>query len=269
MLPEGVPETFWRDLAKAIRCVLMLDYDGTLAPFREDREKAFPYPGLTEAVDRIMEDRDTRVVVISGRWTRDLLGLFPLQRMPEMFGSHGIERLFPDGRYQVLDLDEKVVAGLAEIDNMAIRGGHEERIERKPGCLALHWRGLDPGSVERMRRIVREDWERITTDGGLLVAEFNGGIEIRAPGRHKGDAVRAVLEEEPEGTVAAYLGDDRTDEDAFKAMKGHGLGILVAGDSRPSEASVRLSAPEGILDFLCRWAKARSEHAEEQEKVKR
>ena len=69
--------------------------------------------------------------------------------------------------------------------------------------------------------------------------------------------MRTVIAEEPEGAAAAYLGDDNTDEDAFEAIEGRGLGILVAAQVQPSLASVRLKAPEGMIDFLRRWAEIR------------
>ena len=256
-LPEGIPEGFWKELGTSRRCVLMLDYDGTLAPFKVDRGKAFPYEGVEEVLQEILQGTDTRVVVVSGRWTKDLTGLLNLSPRPEMFGSHGLERLWPDGRYEVLALDERAVAGLAEIDAMAIQDGIEDRIERKPGCLALHWRGLEPRDVRKLRGIVEDVWSKIASASGLRVAGFNGGMEIRAPDRDKGDVVRTVLQDEPEGALSAYLGDDRTDEDAFGAIKENGLGILVAGEARPTKASVRLTPPGDVLAFLRTWGEVR------------
>ena len=257
MLPEKVPERFWEELAGAPRGVLLLDYDGTLAPFHVDRNQAFPYDGVRDVLETIMRGTDTRVVVVSGRWTRDLVRLLDVSPRPEMFGSHGLERLFPDGSYEILHLEEGVIRGLAEIDAMAIQDGLEERIERKPGCLALHWRGLEPRDVEELRKIVEDQWREVAEGSGLMVTRFNGGMEIRAPDRNKGDVVRIILGEEEEGAVAAYLGDDRTDEDAFKAIGKKGLGILVSPEDRTTSAAVRLTPPEDVLAFLRRWGKAR------------
>ena len=257
MLPDNVPERFWEDLAAAPRCVLLLDYDGTLAPFHVDRDHAFPYDGVRDVLEKVMRDTDTRVVVVSGRWTRDLVGLLDVSPRPEMFGSHGLERLFPDGSYEILHLEEGVIRGLAESDAMAIQDGLEERVERKPGCLALHWRGLAPRDVEELRRVVEDQWREVAEGSGLMVTEFNGGMEIRAPDRNKGDVVRLILGEEEDGTLAAYLGDDRTDEDAFEAMGRKGLGILVSRENRTTSASVRLAPPEGVLAFLRRWGEVR------------
>ena len=65
--------SFFARLARAPRAALLLDYDGTLAPFHVDPAQALPYPGVRTALDALIEQTDTRVVIVSGRWTRDLL----------------------------------------------------------------------------------------------------------------------------------------------------------------------------------------------------
>ena len=72
---------------------------------------------------------------------------------------------------------------------------------------------------------------------------FDGGLEIRVAGPGKGDAVRAILKEAGPGAAVAYLGDDQTDEDAFHALKGIGLTVLVRPQSRPTAADVWLQPP--------------------------
>src|SRR5438128_10517394 len=80
--------------------VLLLDYDGTLAPFTPDRMRAFPYREIPELVSKIMR-HNTRVVLVSGRPARELLFLSGIQTQPEIWGSHGLERLYPDAAYEV------------------------------------------------------------------------------------------------------------------------------------------------------------------------
>ena len=46
-------ETFWQLLQKGSQKILLLDYDGTLAPFRQERDKAFPYPGVRKILEKI------------------------------------------------------------------------------------------------------------------------------------------------------------------------------------------------------------------------
>jgi len=181
---------FFEDLRRATCRVLLLDYDGTLAPFCIDPAAALPYPGVSEALDAIMEDARTRVIIVSGRRAKDLLPLLRVKRRPEIFGSHGFERLTPDGDYIVHPRDESALRAFAEADtwrqDIEAFGG---RCEEKPGCLAIHWRGLPPQNRAYLRERVMERWQwvRHAHGGALDWHEFDGGIELRVPGRHKGD----------------------------------------------------------------------------------
>jgi trehalose-6-phosphatase len=65
--------------------------------------------------------------------------------------------------------------------------------------------------------------------------------------------MRTILGELGAGAVAAYLGDDLTDEDAFVAIKGRGLAALVRAEARPTAADIRLRPPDELLAFLRRW----------------
>ena len=93
---------------------------------------------------------------------------------------------------------------------------------------------------------------------GLNLLEFEAGLELRS-GRDKGGAVTAILEETagPNPLSAphptAYLGDDLTDESAFRAVKGRGLGVLVRRQIRPTAADVWLRPPGELRGFLKRW----------------
>ncbi len=91
---------FLERLRSAPARVLLLDYDGTLAPFVVDRTLALPYPEVPPLIVRIMA-QGTRVVLISGRPVRELLLLSGISPQPEIWGSHGLERLMADGRYEV------------------------------------------------------------------------------------------------------------------------------------------------------------------------
>ncbi len=256
MRPEKkktILKNFFQSLEDAPESVLMLDYDGTLAPFRIKPSKAVPYPGVRPILRRILNNERTRVVLISGRWTRDLIPLLRLDPLPEIWGSHGWERRHADGRYEIFPFDERALRGLAEADRWVEGRDLEGRIEEKPGCLALHWRGLGQKRAESIRSHALEHWSRLARKTGLAITEFDGGLELRVPGRHKGIAVKTVLKEAGPDAVSAYLGDDRTDEDAFRAIRKKGLGILVGRTRRPTKAQVRLRPPEELLDFLKRW----------------
>lgn len=247
---------FFERVAHSEKRALLLDYDGTLAPFTPERDRAFPYPGVTEVVQKLIDSERTRLVLITGRWTEDLIRLLGLRKLPEIWGSHGWEKLRPDGTYEVGEFEEAALQGLAEADAWVESGGLSEMAEHKPASLAIHWRGLRPREVATIRERVEENLSPLAEKKGLQLHEFDGGIELRVPGRNKGFAVSTVLDEMGEGIAAAYLGDDFTDEDAFAAIKGKGAGVLVREQFRPTIADVRISPPRELLDFLKRWVES-------------
>jgi trehalose-phosphatase len=103
-------------------------------------------------------------------------------------------------------------------------------------------------------------WRSIAEYSGLDLLDFDGGIEIRASLADKGDAVRTFLSEISPDTPAAFLGDDITDESAFRAMQGRGISVLVRPRWRKTEAQFWLKPPDELLDFLELWLKACTEH---------
>ena len=251
--PRPDPGDFFNDVRRATSRGLLLDYDGTLAPFRVQRDEAVPYPGVRELLQALLDAGHTRVVVISGRRAHDLIPLLGLERPPEIWGTHGWERLLPDGTYACAALDERAAQGLAEARAGFEAQGWTSRCEQKPASLALHWRGLPPDAIEAMRTTVLEQWSRLARRAGLHVNEFDGGLELRVPGRDKGFAVETLLAELGAEALVAYLGDDLTDEDAFRAIKGRGIGILVRPEFRPTAADLWLRPPQELLAFLAEW----------------
>ncbi|HXP17369.1 MAG TPA: trehalose-phosphatase [Terriglobales bacterium] len=241
-----------------LRCapfrVLLLDYDGTLAPFQVDRNRAVPYPEVPPLIARIMA-QGTRVVLISGRPAREVLTLIGTDPTPEIWGSHGLERLLPDGRYEVGPApahQDHLLAAAALLRD----AGLESQTELKPGGVAVHWRGLEGAKAERLAREVSQLWKPLLERAPLRLLEFDGGLELRVAGPGKGDAVRAILKESGEGSAVAYLGDDQTDEDAFRALTGRGLTVLVRPQSRPTAAEVWLQPPHELLQFFREWLRA-------------
>jgi trehalose-phosphatase len=247
-------DEFFARLRRASERILLLDYDGTLAPFQVDPAAATPYPGVVERLDAIMSQGRTRVVIVSGRWTRRLIPLLGLRRLPEIWGSHGWERLKTNGDYDTARIREPELQALVAADDwiadIEALGG---RCERKPASIAVHWRGLDNAQIVEIRARLFERWIEIERREGLTWHDFDGGIELRAGGRDKGFVVDTVLAECAAGAAVAYLGDDTTDEDAFKALRGRGLGVLVRPQYRATAADVWLRPPQELLAFLERW----------------
>jgi trehalose-phosphatase len=250
-------DVFEQKLTEASQKALLLDYDGTLAPFQIDPNNAYPYPGVTDLLKNILQRGDTRLVIITGRWIKDLIPLLRLEKQPEVWGSHGLERLKEDGSYEVAPMDEEALKGLVAADEWIESVGLSDRCEKKPGCLAIHWRGLSKDNINHIKKQVNPKWSLISDKWGLKLDGFDGGLELRVPGMNKGDAVRIILKEMDNDPVAAYLGDDSTDEDAFKAIKGKGIGVLVREEFRPTAADLWLKPPEELIRFLAGWLNKR------------
>jgi trehalose 6-phosphate phosphatase len=246
-------------LARASDSALLLDYDGTLAPFAPVPSAAQPYAGVTEALDAIRAAGRTRLVIVTGRSLKEAPPFLGTSIQPEAWGSHGRERLLPDGRYQVASIDEFAVRALAIADEwadeVAAAGG---RCEAKPGSIAFHWRGAGPTQVVRIRNLVSRRFHEEALEDMLEWRNFDGGIELRAPGPGKAAVVDAILSEMVPGTPVAYLGDDLTDEDAFVAIRDRGLGVLVRPHFRPTAADLWIRPPGELLAFLKAWLRARS-----------
>jgi trehalose-phosphatase len=257
LTPHADLTAFFASLKLARMRILILDYDGTLAPFQVRPERAKAYPRVIPLLDDIIDAERSRVVVVSGRRAADLVPLLDFRRRPEVWGAHGRERLLPDGELLRIEPDararECLVQGEALARNLLCAGA---RVETKPGSVAFHWRGATALAAARIQEKLPGLWSEIAAGGGVEILPFDGGLELRALGCDKGHAVAAVLEEAAPAHVAAYLGDDLTDEDAFVAVKPHGLAVLVRAEMRATAADLWLRPPGELVLFLERWRSA-------------
>ncbi len=217
-----------QQLRSARRSVLMLDYDGTLAPFHVNRFEATPYPGVEERLVTLSTIPQVGLVLVSGRSARELRDLLRPEIRGEIWGSHGRERLGSDGTYELFALSPMEQAALEQVGLEMSALGFSDALEVKPTSLAIHWRGFEPDKQVRIRSVVQSIFVNINKPGGLHLLPFDGGVELRSTDRTKGTAVAEILSREPDDAPVAYLGDDLTDEDAFVALGNQGYSILVA-----------------------------------------
>jgi trehalose 6-phosphate phosphatase len=248
---------FLQAIPRAPSRVLMLDYDGTLAPFQPRPERALPYPGVREALDALCVAGGTRVVIVSGRPASQVTPLLALRNPPEIWGGHGWERLMPDGELKTQEPSQKLKVSLEDAARdvaEALRLGG--RLERKTASIALHWRGLPALTALQVKARGYEAWQPFGESRELQLLPFDGGLELRAAGCNKQHAVTAVLSESAGDSLVAYLGDDVTDEDAFAAVKPRGVAVLVRPELRETQADVWLQPPRELIAFLGRWRPA-------------
>jgi trehalose-phosphatase len=233
----------------------MLDYDGTLAPFREDRMQALPWPGITGRLDRISELPSVHLSLVTGRSARELAALLPVKRPIEIWGSHGREHLTTGGVYTSAMLPPVQQSAIAQLEHELQQAGYGAQAERKPASIAVHWRGLDAEDANKVEQIAFRVYRTAGERAGLSLLAFDGGLEMRSDSINKGHAALHMLTQCPTA-AAAYLGDDTTDEDAFSVLRGRGITLLVRPEPRPSQAEYWIRPPDDLLAFLDAWIRA-------------
>ena len=167
--PELNLENFWNRLRVATTPVLILDYDGTLAPFQIDPASALPYPKVPPMLETLMEQKRTRVIIVSGRPADQVRVLLGLQKPLEIWGCHGAERLDGRGDYHAVELAVDTARALDNASEKMEKSNFGGRLEIKPFSLAAHWRGMDGNQIESAR-----------TEARRILQEFSGAIGIVA-----------------------------------------------------------------------------------------
>ena len=255
-------EDFFKTFSGNNSPLLLLDYDGTLAPFRVDRHKAIPWTGVREAIARIQHQGHTRMSVITGRPAKEigplLRGYPPLMDPLEIWGLHGAERLHVDGRRELELAPAETQRRLDELRDYLRHNNLGGQFEDKPNAAVMHWRGASPRTAKFIEQRTRELFEPLSRLEGLALLDFEGGLELRV-GRNKGGAIKTLIAECPPGTPVAYLGDDLTDEAAFLIINqasGPHLSVLMRGESRETAADIWLRPPSELRAFLKMWGKA-------------
>jgi trehalose 6-phosphate phosphatase len=241
------------------RLVLLLDFDGTLAPIAARPELARPLPAPLRAIDRLRGRRGVDLGVVSGRAlgdVRDLVGI----RGIIYAGNHGMEIDGPGFRMLHPDA-EAARPTLERAAHMLERGLQDIAgawVEDKGLTLSVHYRQVRAAEHARVRAAVKE------AVGGLITLWPTEGkmvIEIRPRvDWHKGRAVEFLLDRlrPPDGAPVLYVGDDLTDEDAFAAVRdwsgGSGDGVLVADTPLPTAATCTVRDPKEVAELLAALA---------------
>jgi trehalose 6-phosphate phosphatase len=251
-------EQFFASFSRGAKPLLLLDYDGTLAGFRVNRFDARPWAGVTQLINEIQREGSTRIAVVTGRPAQEIPKMLGLEVPVEVWGLHGAERLYVDGRRELEEAPPMAQKRLDEVRERLRHDAFGGLFEDKPNAAVMHWRGHSPQQARAIEKKARALFEPVAEVDGLRLLDFEAGVELRV-GRDKGGAVEAIIAEaEPERPVS-YLGDDLTDESAFRAVNGASgshLSVLMRREKRATDADVWLRPPEDLRMFLKRWLEA-------------
>ncbi len=242
----------WDRVSHARGRMLILDYDGTLAPFVVNRREAFPLDGIRETLCAIRDETETQLAILTGRPIRQILGLLGDLGIP-VAGSQGTEFRYPDGRWFTLLPSAAQRARLIQAEREALSLAPPERVERKPASVALHTRGVPAAEALAAEKSICRLWSENSTEIGLRCRPFLGGVELRLEEITKGTAIIALLDGCSDADLVVYVGDDETDEDAFRALKGRGVAIRVGETGTPTCADAMLRDVADVRWFIRRW----------------
>ena len=251
-------EYFWGKLASADNSVLLLDYDQTISLFCMSRDDGSSSPSIRDLLHAIMTRGRTRVILISELRAVEVVALLQMSPGPEIWGSRGLERRMPNGNCEVLDIGAGAERALAVMDLSLEAQGLGRLTEVQPGAIVVRWSGLGWRVTEEVRERVSEAWSAVRDLGWLSTREFEGGIEFRIRFWEKSDAVEQLVYEVGAGIPVAYLGDEKSDEDAFRALKCRGLCVLVRAKFIATAADLWLQPPDDVVQFLADWVRARA-----------
>jgi trehalose-phosphatase len=248
-------DRFLQEVSAATERVLILDYDGTIAPTSIQRLRARPYPGLTALLQQIMA-AGTRLVIASGRAAHEVMSLLSMIPPPEIWGTHGAERVYADGRYEEIEVTQDALEVLLRSETSLEREGLGDLLEVKLAAVAVHWRGLKPAEVLQVRAKAFKVLEPLAARCGLVLSAFEEGVEIRLRAANKATALNSLLAELRPDIPVAYLGDDITDEEPFRLLNDRGLTVLVSAMPRFTAAQLLLKPPDELMMFLQAWHQA-------------
>ncbi|OAY59983.1 probable trehalose-phosphate phosphatase F isoform X1 [Manihot esculenta] len=267
--------------AKNKKIAIFLDYDGTLSPIVDDPDQALMSDDMRSAVRNVAKYFPT--AIITGR-NRDKV--FELVGLTELYyaGSHGMDIMGPvneavssnhpdcikstDQQGKEVNLLQPARDFIPMIDEVFttlventkdIKGA---RVENHKFCASVHYRNVDeknwPIIAQRVHDVLKL-YPRLRLAHGRKVLEVRPEIDW-----NKGKAVEFLLESlglgNSDDVLPIYIGDDRSDEDAFKVLRegNRGYGILVSSAPKETNAFYSLRDPSEVMKFLCwlvRWKK--------------
>lgn len=233
------------------RPAVFLDYDGTLSPIAPRPELA-TLPEETRAVLRRLADRYP-VAVLSGRGREDVASMVGLEGIAYA-GSHGYDIAGPGFRHEVGEGIPETIDSAARELGQKLAGLEGVIVEPKRFAISIHFRLAKDEDLPAIERVVDEV---AASHPGLRKAHGKKLFELRPDlDWDKGKALLWLMEAlklNPSQTVPLYIGDDITDEDAFRVVE---IGILVAEERRETLASYSLRDPDEVRRFLA-WLAGR------------
>jgi trehalose-phosphatase len=232
---------------------LFLDYDGTLTPIVSLPELALCSYKVKKLLEKLRDLPGVHLAIISGRSLEDVRKKVSVSGIIYV-GNHGLEIENPAGSHK------KILPSVRTRELKRIIQNLQNSLKEIPGILfeekgpilSVHYRNVPQRFFTRIPQVLKEElqqWKnRWEITSGKMVWEIRPNIDF-----HKGKVVKEILKTLPsQGILPIYLGDDQTDEDAFRVLKGQGISVFIGPGTLPSEADFFLQNPDEVQEFLFR-----------------
>jgi trehalose 6-phosphate synthase/phosphatase len=242
-------EHAFQQLMAAKHRTLLLDYDGTLAPIAALPSLAAPGAQLMTLLSRLADAPRTAVHIVTGRSQDQIeawLGSLPLW----LHAEHGLSSRRPDGTWLPSAHERPAACAQAEaIMHKYARRAPGSFVETKAASVAFHYRRANPFVTYGVLTQLRDELSR-NIGQELELLDGRKVLEVRARDVGKMIAVQIALTESPTDSVVMAAGDDRTDEDMFRALPKSALSIHVGKGT--SAAKLRVESPQTLISLLSR-----------------
>ena len=247
---QNIEKRLWT--AKGI--LLLLDFDGTLTPIVKRPKEAQLSPEMEGILKFLAKKRGFEVAIISGRSISDLKQKIKIKNIIYV-GNHGLE-IERKGKKFIYPQASKSIPAMKELKKIlkaklgSIKG---TIVEDKRVGLAVHYRMVKNSDVPELKRRVRQIFKPFMEKRKIKIGHGKKILEAKPPILwDKGKAASMLLHSfKQENPLSIYLGDDRTDEDAFSTLDGRGITIFV-GKPRKSKAKFFLKNVGEVGIFLKR-----------------
>jgi trehalose 6-phosphate synthase/phosphatase len=230
---------------------LLVDYDGTLVPVARSPELAVPDDEVLALLEALAARRGLHVAIVSGRahWNLEAwLGHLSIA----LWAEHGFwYRARRGERWEAASsVPHEWIQRIAPILSQIAANTPGSHVERKTASVAWHYRLSEPALASRQAQVLRERLDHELRDQRFTVLEGKKVIEIRLPGVSKALVAARATADLSSATSIVAIGDDRTDEELFRALPGSSVTVAVGNLS--SSAKYRVGDYRSVRRIL-RW----------------
>lgn len=247
----GINNSLLNKIKRYHKIALFLDYDGTLVPIQKDPSQCFLSEETKIILKSLVESKNCCLSVLSGRKLSDIRKRIGI---PGIYygGNHGIDIAGPGMRYThpKASSTRPIILKIKHLLKKEIEDIKGAWLEDKKFTLTLHFRAVKKKDISNVKKAFYKIAKRFLEEKSLTVIKGKKVLELKPDSSwDKGKAALLIMKAIKEKCFPVYIGDDQTDETAFKALSEKGITIRI-GKSRKTSAEYYLKGYREVLRLL-------------------